>query len=525
MRRNTWIFISVIIVFILAALVVFPFDEGILGNRGTRLGLDLVGGVSLVYKAEFPEGTSAEERAQGIDRALEVIRTRIDRYGVTEPTIQTLEVGGEESISVKLPGFTDIEEAKKLVKQTGFLEFKMVELDDEGDPVYLSSYLELEELEFFNEVEDGTRVFAEEFYQEGLPIAFLVKGEDETLSFFDSGGNVIDIEELKEELEAITFPLQIRSWIPARGQDGTLLTGEFLAEADARLDQSGGGMKVGIVWTEEGGDLFNEVAEQIYYSGPEGSDQRSVGIFLDDELLSAPQILLPEYSEGRGEITGQYTAQEAIRLANLLESGSLPMPLSDEPLYEDLVSATRGNISVDMGLKAGLIGAILVVLFMIIYYRIPGLLASLALVFYGVVVLALFKLIPVTLTLAGIGGFVLSLGMAVDANVLIFERMKEEMRRGRTLGAAIEAGFSRAWTAIRDSNVTTFIVCIILYWVGTSVIAGEPIMGFALTLFIGVAVSMLTAIVVTRTLLRLFVGTQLGKRTELFTPYSGRKNV
>jgi preprotein translocase subunit SecD len=141
------------------------------------------------------------------------------------------------------------------------------------------------------------------------------------------------------------------------------------------------------------------------------------------------------------------------------------------------------------------------------------------------VVLAIFKLIPVTMTLAGIGGFVLSIGMAVDANVLIFERMKEEFRAGRTLGAAIEAGFNRAWTAIRDSNVTTFIVCGILYWLGSSIVESAPVMGFALTLFIGVAVSMLTAIVVTRTLLRLFVGTALAKKTKLFSAYQGRKDV
>jgi preprotein translocase subunit SecD len=140
------------------------------------------------------------------------------------------------------------------------------------------------------------------------------------------------------------------------------------------------------------------------------------------------------------------------------------------------------------------------------------------------VVLAIFKLIPVTLTLAGIGGFVLSIGMAVDANVLIFERMKEELQKGRTLGAATEAGFRRAWTAIRDSNVTTFIVCFILYWIGTSVVAGASVKGFALTLFIGVAVSMFTAIIVTRTLLRLFVGTGLARKTHFFSPYLGRKN-
>ena len=199
------------------------------------------------------------------------------------------------------------------------------------------------------------------------------------------------------------------------------------------------------------------------------------------------------------------------------------MPLGEEPRYQDEISATRGTITVDMAITAGLIGMILVMLFIIVYYRIPGILASLALIFYGTLVMALFKLIPVTLTLAGIGGFILSLGMAVDANVLIFERMKEELRTGRTLGAAIEAGFDRAWTAIRDSNVTTIIVCLILYWVGSSIIAGEPVMGFALTLCIGVVVSMFTAIVVTRTLLRLFVGTPLTQWTWLFSPYLGRK--
>jgi preprotein translocase subunit SecD len=135
----------------------------------------------------------------------------------------------------------------------------------------------------------------------------------------------------------------------------------------------------------------------------------------------------------------------------------------------------------------------------------------------------LFKLIPVTLTLAGIGGFVLSIGMAVDANVLIFERMKEELRAGRTLGASIETGFSRAWTAIRDSNITTFIVCGILYWLGSNIVASAPVMGFALTLFIGVAVSMFSAIVVTRTLLRLIVGTSFAQRTSLFSVFSGRR--
>jgi len=162
-------------------------------------------------------------------------------------------------------------------------------------------------------------------------------------------------------------------------------------------------------------------------------------------------------------------------------------------------------------------------IFMIVYYRVPGVMSSLALIFYSVVILAIFKLWPVTLNLAGIGGFVLSLGMAVDANVIIFERMKEEIRTGRTLGAAIEAGFNRAWLAIRDSNITTFISCIILIWIGGIVPGGQSVRGFGITLFIGVAISMFTCITVTRTLLRLFVGTETGKKTVLFSVFTGRK--
>jgi len=518
-RRNTLVLIITLALFSFAiCALIYP----LFGREKLRLGLDLVGGVHLVYQAQFPEGTTVEEQARGMNRALEIIRTRIDKYGVTEPTIQKLEIAGKDCISVKLPGFTDIEEARKLVKQTGFLEFRMVELNEEGNPVYLSNYLENDQAEFFDKDEDDTRLFAEEWYEGGIPVAILVRDGEGNLRYLDGAGNPVDVEELKR------IPTELRAWIPARGQDGTTLTGAFLEEATAVPDQQAGivtAMKVAIVWSKEGGEIFNQVAERIYNSGPLDSDQRDIGIFLDDELISAPQILQPLYEGGRGEITGGFDIPEATRLSHLLESGALPMPLGEEPLYQDPVSATRGTITVEMAIMAGLIGIVLVMLFMILYYRLPGLVSSLALVFYGALVLALFKLIPVTLTLAGIGGFVLSIGMAVDANILIFERMKEELRAGRTLGAAIEVGFNRAWTAIRDSNITTFIVCGILYWVGSSIIAGEPVMGFALTLFIGVAVSMFTAIVVTRTLLRLFVGTRLAQRTRLFSPHLGRKDV
>ena len=221
-----------------------------------------------------------------------------------------------------------------------------------------------------------------------------------------------------------------------------------------------------------------------------------------------------------GQIEG-LSLNEATGLSKQLNAGRLPVPL--ELVYEQNVSPVAGADFVNLSLKAGLIGIILVMLFMIAYYRIPGALASLALIFYGALNLAIFKLIPVTLTLAGIGGFVVSIGIAVDANILIFERMKEELRAGRTLGAAIEAGFNRAWSAIWDSNVTTFIVCIILIIIGGQIASGAPVKGFGLTLLIGVAVSMFTAITVTRALLRLFVGTPLANKTSLFSPYVGGK--
>ena len=358
----------------------------------------------------------------------------------------------------------------------------------------------------------------EEGALEHKTIAFLVEDNGEVM-LTDAAGEPADSTTLEEYAEAL-------SWIPARGDDGTQLTGDLLADALRDIDQSGATTKyqVSIEWNDKGSVIFDEIAQRLYNPVETWAPEHALGIFLDNSLLSAPQIRAKVF-HGRGVITGNFTVAEVEELANLLKSGALPMPLQKPPLYEEKVSAILGATFISMSAKAGLIGIILVLLFMIIYYRIPGILSGLALIFYGSLVFALFKLIPVTLTLAGLGGFILSIGMAVDANVLIFERMKEELRAGRTLGAAIENGFNRAWTAIRDSNVTTFIVCGILYWLGSSIVASAPVMGFALTLFIGVAVSMFTAIVVTRTLLRLFVRTPLAHQTRLFSPHLGRKNV
>ena len=489
---------------------------GRLGRNGLNLGLDLVGGVYLVYEADVSENTT--EQSLNMSRTVTIIKNRIDKYGVTEPVIQQV---GDDRVMVQLPGFTDIDAAKSLVEQTGFLEFREVETDISIQPVTLADYLDENQNSFIYQQETGKRIFVRSFVNEKGHLEYetvgFVTSENGTLIFKDASGNIVDRGALS------AFPNSL-CWMPARGDNGVELTGDLLSDAQPNSIQEGGipEFVVSIQWNSEGATIFNDIAARLY-SRPSGSEQRALGIFLDDSLLSNPQIQQPSYSGGSAQIEGNFTQAEVVELANLLKSGALPLPLKQPPLYQEKVSATLGADFIEMSWLAGLIGVILVMFFMIAYYRVPGLLASVALVFYGALVLAIFKLWPVTLSLAGIGGFILSIGMAVDANVLIFERMKEEMRMGRTLGAAIEAGFNRAWSAIRDSNITTIIVCIILIWLASSIVSSAPVMGFAWTLLIGVVVSMFTAISVTRTLLRLFIHSRLGNKTELFNIDRGQK--
>ena len=515
-RTNTIVLLVILIVFAFALWTVLPIDAEKLGRKGMHLGLDLVGGVHLVYEAEVTD--NATELARSMSRTVITIQKRIDKYGVAEPVIQQL---GDDRILIQMPGFTDIDAAKRLVEQTGFLEFREAELNAEGLPVYLKDYLEQTQLKFFDNEEKGDRLFStsvttKEGKQEHKTVAILTKDESGTIMFTDASGKPADKEALQEYGDSV-------AWIPARGDNGTQLTGDFLDDAQPTISQDISPQpEVSIKWNSQGSIIFDQIAKRLYSSTGDYSPKYALGIILDNTMLSAPRINSPKF-EGSGVITGNFNRVEAEELANLLKSGALPMPLKQPPLYQEKVSATLGANFIEMSWLAGLIGIVLVMLFMIAYYRLPGVLASLALIFYGALVLALFKLIPVTLTLAGLGGFILSIGMAVDANILIFERMKEELRMGRTLGAAIEAGFNRAWSAIRDSNVTTIIVCVILFWLGSSIIASAPVMGFALTLGIGVIISMFTAILVTRTLLRLFLHSPLSKNKALFSIDRGKK--
>lgn len=292
------------------------------------------------------------------------------------------------------------------------------------------------------------------------------------------GAIEITADDVSEEGEATLPASRI---FQKTGLDGSHLEGARM-EFGRRTSQP----FVSLQFNDEGAAIFEKLTQ-------ENLGER-VGIFVDDNLISAPTVQ-SVISGGQARITGQFSVEEAKTLAQRLQAGALPVPIS--LLRQNLVGASLGQESLAKSLSAGLWTFLLVALFMIIFYRLPGFLAVAALAFYGVLILSLFKLIPVTLTLAGIAGFILSVGMAVDANILIFERFKEEKRKGRTLQAAIDEGTKEAWQAIRDGNITTLITALILFWLGTGFIKG-----FALTLGLGILVSMFTAMIMTRLLMK-----------------------
>lgn len=265
----------------------------------------------------------------------------------------------------------------------------------------------------------------------------------------------------------------------------TELTGRYLKKATIEFNQTTYEPTVLLEFNDEGGKIFAKLTK-------ENIDKR-LAIFLDGAPISIP-VVREEIPSGKAQITGQFTPKEAQTLVQRLNSGALPLPIN--LVSQENIGPTLGEKVLISGIRAGIYGFILVVLFLILWYRLPGLIAVLALMIYTIIMLALFKLIPVTLTAAGIAGFILSVGMAVDANILIFERVKEERRLGKALAAAITEGFERAWFSIRDSNVSSLITSVILFWFGKGTVKG-----FAFTLGLGVLVSMFSAITISRTFL------------------------
>ena len=499
-RGKIWLtFLGILILVVLAGLVGWPKGPDIDLNSvripyekelKVHLGLDLQGGAHLIYQADL-SNVAPEDYDESMEGVRDVIERRVNALGVSEPVVQTVQSGGQRRLVVELAGVTDISQAIAAIGETPSLDFREQIEEEEAAPTTIEEITPPStDTEKSDESAGGE---TEETTTENIidTSKLTIEGEGDDAKIIDEEGNVIDMETLSQQLQ-----LQQEQ---ATGFKMTKLTGQHLNKAQLQFDQQTNQPMIGLEFNDEGKKLFAEITER--------NVGKPIAIFLDGGVISAPTVNEP-IRDGSAVITGQFTLDEAKELAMRLNAGALPVPI--ELLSQNTIGATLGKASVEKSFLAGLIGLALVSLFMIIYYRLPGVLAVLALGFYALMVLALFKLIPVTLTLAGIAGFILSVGMAVDANVLIFERVKEELRLGKTVKSAIDSGVKHAWVSIRDSNVSTIITCVILAWFGVGIIKG-----FAITLGLGVLVSMFSAIVVTRTLLYLVLGKRLGKKAWL----------
>jgi len=276
----------------------------------------------------------------------------------------------------------------------------------------------------------------------------------------------------------------------------TALTGRFLKGAQLAFDPTTYQPYVSLEFNDEGAEIFAELTKN--------NVGKRLAIYLDGAPISIPTVN-EEIPNGKAQITGQFAQKEARQLAERLNAGALPVPIT--LVSQQSVEASLGQESLQQSLKAGIIGFLIIFLFMIVFYRLSGLFASVSLIIYLVALLAVFKLVPVTLTLAGIAGFLLSMGMAVDANILIFSRMREELKEGRDFNSALDNGVKRAWPSIRDGNFTTILVGIILFFFGTGFVQG-----FALTLILGNVISMFSAIVITNYLIKFFSGSKEGRK-------------
>ncbi len=471
MRRNYWRWlIPILLLAALAVWVVWPDNPGIhVGsiNRDIELvrGLDLQGGLQVLLEADLPAET--EITSEQMQTARDIIENRVNALGVVEPLVQ---LAGSRRIVVELPGIDNPEDAVATIQETGLLEFiDMSTISAEAVYALVGQSLQTD----FGQAAATTSEVA-------TPAPQVITGTPEAAT-----------PAATPEVTAQVFH--------------TVMTGTGLKDAGATMNQTSGEYEVAFVLTDEGKQTFAD-----YTSAHVGD---ILGIVLDKVLISAPRISVP-ITEGKGVITGSFTLDTANALAVQLRYGSLPVPL--KVVESSTVGPTLGEDSLRKSAVAGVIGLAVVMIFMAVYYRLPGVLADLALLMYATVTLALFKLVPVTLTLPGVAGFVLSIGVAVDANVLIFERMKEELRAGRTVYQAIDTGFSRAWPSIRDSNLSTLITCAILFWFG-STFGASIVKGFSLTLALGVLVSLFTAITVTRTFLHVVLdGIRAAKSPRLF---------
>ncbi len=422
----------------------FPYKE-------YKLGLDLQGGIRFLYQADLSD-IPQKERKSVMMGLKEVMERRVNLFGVREPQIK---VQGERLI-IELPGVLSPEEARKEIGKTPFLEFREEREKEEVE----------KNLEKIKE-EVKKRVSKEEWEKlKELPAVLLLE---------------------KAKKLGISFEDPFFKKTP--------LTGRYLKRAEVDFDPETYNPVVSLEFNEEGAKIFEELTER--------NVGKQLAIFIDGDLISSP-VVREKISGGRAQITGKFSVREAKELASNLNAGALPVPIT--LLSQDVIGATLGRNSLEKSLKAGIYGFLAILIFMILFYRFPGLISSLALIIYVVLVLTIFKILSVTLTLAGIGGFILSIGMAIDANILIFSRMREELRAKKDFPQALKEGFKRAWPAIRDGNFTTLAVSIILFTFGSSFVKG-----FATTLSLGILSSLFSALIVTKYFLKCFEGSFLEK--------------
>ncbi|HEU5208761.1 MAG TPA: protein translocase subunit SecD [Longimicrobiales bacterium] len=517
---------------LLVILGVMALAAVALWQNGIKLGLDLQGGMHLALEVQDPNGTlTAQQRADYTDQNLEILRNRIDQFGVTEPNIQKI---GQDRIIVELPGITDEERAKDVIRQQAFLEWKLVlgsdalvsalprmdravvqALGEEGlraldeaaatdTAASVGAQQDVRDL-LFGQVDSaagtpGTDTTAADTAAAAqTPLSSLILQGSGDGEFAVAEADVPRVKELLAlpgVMNALPRNAELRWGADPYGVEGQalyrplyvlqtrpFLTGERLEEAIAGRDPMTAETIVQFQLDRRGGRIFEEVTSENL--------QKRIAIVLDTLVHSAPVV--NQRIGANGQITlGQSPMTEAQDLALVLRAGAFAAPL--EIIEQRQVGPSLGRDSIDQGILAGIIGISLVVLIMVGYYRVAGMLAVLALSIYVLLVMGGLAGMNATLTAPGIAGLILSIGMAVDANVLIFERIREELALGRTTRVAVDEGFKHAMSAIVDSNLTTLITALILFQVGTG-----PVRGFAVTLSIGIIASFFTAVFITRT--------------------------
>jgi len=460
-KRDVLILVLVAILLGVAAYFAFPLSK-------TKLGLDLQGGLAVVLEAK--DTIKADRTSESMDQAVKIIENRINKLGVAEPTIQRQ---GDWRISVQLPGVVDRQQALDIIGKTAVLEF--YDVADFGDP--------------FTTAEEALAtagVTSADELPEGQSLIFWSKEENGTADQY--------------YLVKVEPPV----------------TGAMLKKAAVGYDQYNK-PKVDMEFNDEGADAFSEVTKTMANTGQITGKVQRLAIILDGNVESAPTVR-EQISGGNAEITGNFTLSEAESLALVLNTGALPVEL--EVITQNEIGATLGKTALNQALIAGAVGLLLIMVFMIAYYRLLGVVACIALIIYTVIFLGILNMLNVTMTLPGIAGMVLTLGMAVDANVLIFARMRDEVGAGKTIGAATGAGFKKAFRAVFDCNMTTIITALILFLTATG-----SIKGFALTLGIGVVLSFLTAVAVSRSMLNLLSGWRPFRNRRLLGLHVPREKV